>query len=98
MPMASKFNEVIAIDLKSWGSKIFLVIVDVATRLARGHPGVQKNKDNNADNAGVEDGDETVPIEESDDESGKTGSVETESTGEVAESSGSVLTIAKWVS
>ena len=32
MPMASKFNEVIAMDLKSWGSKFFFVIVDLATR------------------------------------------------------------------
>lgn len=32
MPMASKFNEVIAMDLKAWGNKYFLVIVDVATR------------------------------------------------------------------
>ena len=32
MPIASKFNDVIAMDLKSWGSKYFLVIIDVATR------------------------------------------------------------------
>ena len=32
MPMASKFNEVIAMDLKAWGNKYFLVIVDLATR------------------------------------------------------------------
>lgn len=32
MPMASKFNEVIAMDLKAWGNKYFLVIIDLATR------------------------------------------------------------------
>lgn len=32
MPMASKFNEAIAMDLKVWGSKYFLVIVDLAAR------------------------------------------------------------------
>lgn len=32
MPMASTFNEVIAMDLKAWGNKYFLVIVDLATR------------------------------------------------------------------
>lgn len=36
----------------------------------------------------AEDSDETVPIEESDDKSGKAGSVETEITGEAAESFG----------
>lgn len=30
--MARKFNEVIAVDLKAWGNKHFLVIVDLATR------------------------------------------------------------------
>lgn len=32
MPMASTFNEVIAMDLKAWGNKYFLVVVDLATR------------------------------------------------------------------
>ena len=32
MPIASKFNEAIAMDLKSWGKQYFLVIVDLATR------------------------------------------------------------------
>lgn len=32
LPMASKFNEVIAMDLKAWGNKYFFVIVDLATR------------------------------------------------------------------
>lgn len=32
LPMASRFNEAIAIDLKVWGAKYFLVIIDLATR------------------------------------------------------------------
>ena len=32
LPMASKFNEVIAMDLKVWDKYYFLVIVDLATR------------------------------------------------------------------
>ena len=32
IPLASKFNDAISIDLKCWGSKYFFVIVDVATR------------------------------------------------------------------
>ena len=32
VPMAHRFNEVIAMDLKSWGDKYFLVIVDLYTR------------------------------------------------------------------
>ena len=32
IPLASKFNDAISIDLKFWGSKYFFVIVDVATR------------------------------------------------------------------
>ena len=32
MPMASKFNDVISMDLKVWGNCYFLVIVDLATR------------------------------------------------------------------
>ena len=35
MPMASKFNEVVAIDLKVWGKKYFLVVVDLATRFCQ---------------------------------------------------------------
>ena len=31
-PLADRFNEMIGIDLKSWGEKFFLVIVDIATR------------------------------------------------------------------
>ena len=33
LPMASKFNEMIAMDLKSYGNVYFLVLVDLATRL-----------------------------------------------------------------
>ena len=32
LPLASKFNDAVSMDLKCWGSKYFLVIVDVATR------------------------------------------------------------------
>ena len=32
MPLASKFNECLAMDLKIWGNKYFLVMIDVATR------------------------------------------------------------------
>ena len=32
MPLASKFNDVVAMDLKVWGQHYFLVIVDLATR------------------------------------------------------------------
>lgn len=32
LPLASRFNEMIAMDLKSWGNVYFLVMVDVATR------------------------------------------------------------------
>ena len=32
MPMASEFNETVAMDLKIWGKFYFLVIVDLATR------------------------------------------------------------------
>lgn len=32
VPMASNFNECIAMDLKVWGNGYFLVIVDLATR------------------------------------------------------------------
>ena len=32
LPMSSKFNDAIAMDLKAWGNKYFLVIVDLATR------------------------------------------------------------------
>ena len=32
LPMAYEFNEMIAIDLKTWGKSYFLVIVDLATR------------------------------------------------------------------
>ena len=32
MPMASEFNETVAMDLKVWGKHYFLVIVDLATR------------------------------------------------------------------
>ena len=32
LPLASIFNEVVATDLKSWGTQYFLVMVDVATR------------------------------------------------------------------
>ena len=32
LPMASRFNEVIAMDLKCWGRQYFLVMVDLATR------------------------------------------------------------------
>ena len=31
-PLADRFNEMIGMDLKSWGEKFFLVIVDIATR------------------------------------------------------------------
>ena len=33
IPLATKFNETIAIDLKIWGKVHFMVIVDTATRL-----------------------------------------------------------------
>ena len=56
-------------------------------RLTRGHPGVQRIEDSNKDNAGVEDGDKTVPIEEKDEES-EVSSEETESTRETAAGSG----------
>ena len=32
MPIATNFNDVLATDLKVWGSKYFLVMIDVATR------------------------------------------------------------------
>ena len=32
IPLASKFNDAVAIDLKFWGNKYFLVLVDIATR------------------------------------------------------------------
>ena len=32
MPMASEFNETVAMDLKVWGKHYILVIVDLATR------------------------------------------------------------------
>ena len=32
LPLASKFNEVIALDLEFWYDKYFLVMVDMATR------------------------------------------------------------------
>ena len=32
MPLANKLNDTISMDLKSWGSKYFLVMIDVATR------------------------------------------------------------------
>ena len=32
LPMSSKFNDVVAMDLKSWGKSYFLVMVDMATR------------------------------------------------------------------
>ena len=32
LPLARRFNEVIAMDLKSWGNKYFLVMVDLYTR------------------------------------------------------------------
>ena len=32
MPMARNFNDVVSMDLKTWGSKYFLVMVDLATR------------------------------------------------------------------
>ena len=32
MPMASKLNDAISMDLKIWGAKYFLVIIDLATR------------------------------------------------------------------
>ena len=32
MPIASKFNDVVSTDLKVWGSKYLLVLIDVATR------------------------------------------------------------------
>ena len=35
MPMARKFNEVVAMDLKVWGKKYFLVVVDLATRFCQ---------------------------------------------------------------
>ena len=35
MPMAKTFNEVVAIDLKVWGNKYFLVAVDLATRFCQ---------------------------------------------------------------
>ena len=35
MPMASKFNECVAIDLKAWNKKYFLVMVDIATRFCQ---------------------------------------------------------------
>ena len=35
LPMASKFNEVVAVDLKAWGKNYFLVVVDLATRFCQ---------------------------------------------------------------
>lgn len=35
LPMASKFNEVVAVDLKAWGKCHFLVMVDLATRFCQ---------------------------------------------------------------
>ena len=32
LPMSSKFNDVVAMDLKSWGKSYFLVMVDMATQ------------------------------------------------------------------
>ena len=32
VPIASKFNDVVSMDLKVWGAKYFLVIIDLATR------------------------------------------------------------------
>ena len=32
LPMASHFNDMVATDLKIWGSKYFLVLIDIATR------------------------------------------------------------------
>ena len=32
VPLASKFNEAVSMDLKVWGTSYFLVIVDIATR------------------------------------------------------------------
>ena len=32
MPLASKLNDVVSMDLKTWGSKHFLVMIDLATR------------------------------------------------------------------
>jgi len=32
LPLASRFNDAVSMDLKFWGSKFFLVIVDIATR------------------------------------------------------------------
>ena len=36
MPMATYFNEMIAMDLKMWSKQYFLVIVDLATRFCSG--------------------------------------------------------------
>ena len=32
VPLAYEFNEMLGIDLKTWGSNYFLVLVDIATR------------------------------------------------------------------
>ena len=37
LPLASRFNEMIGIDLKKWNDKYFLVMVDIATRYCQGY-------------------------------------------------------------
>ena len=37
LPMASRFNDTVAMDLKSYDSVYFLVLVDLATRFFVGH-------------------------------------------------------------
>ena len=37
LPLASRFNEMVGIDLKKWGDSYFLVIVDIATRFCQAY-------------------------------------------------------------
>ena len=37
LPLESRFNEMVGIDLKKWGDSYFLVIVDIATRFCQAH-------------------------------------------------------------
>ena len=46
LPLATKFNETVAMDLKMWHGLYFLVIVDVATRFCAGAVMKSKSADN----------------------------------------------------
>ena len=45
MPLSSKFNECVAMDLKVWGNKYFLVMIDIATRYCAAVVICNKNPD-----------------------------------------------------